>query len=299
MFTKGLYFLKRLDLKDVAVILIVIIAGGYILIAPIVFPIFKKQILKIPSLPKEKFTERKVIILRKPIYRIQDIVPINCKSVMPIVYTKVISLKGLPIKEKKKKFIDIILPSILIANFNIQVKRKKILLIQEKLEKNVPLTKEEEEFLEKMLNDYKAHSIFELLEKVNTHPPSLIIAQAAIESGWGTSRFFVEANNVFGMWTFNKKSKRKIKASRNNVYLLVYPDILASVEDYYYSLNVGNAYKRFRFIRLKTKDPLKLSNYLDKYSILRENYVKRIKTIIKSNNLTVYDSCKLDPTYID
>ncbi|EDP73852.1 glucosaminidase domain-containing protein, partial [Hydrogenivirga sp. 128-5-R1-1] len=123
-------------------------------------------------------------------------------------------------------------------------------------------------------------------------------AQAAIESGWGTSRFFVEANNIFGMWSFNKKNSLKIKAKKSNVYLKKYPDILASIEDYYYSINVSWAYKNFRYVRLTTKDSLKLANHLEKYSILRKTYVKRIKTIIQHNNLTYYDSCRLHPDYI-
>jgi len=150
-----------------------------------------------------------------------------------------------------------------------------------------------------MLNKYKANSLGELLTKVNTHPPSLILAQAAIESGWGTSRFFVIANNVFGMWTFNKNQPLKIKAKNSNVYLKVYKDILQSVDDYYYSINVSWAYSKFRLVRLKTSDPLKLSNYLDKYSILRDRYVKRVKRIIKENNLTKFDTCKLNPSFIN
>jgi Bax protein len=136
------------------------------------------------------------------------------------------------------------------------------------------------------------------IEKINIHPVSIVLAQAAIESGWGSSRFFVKGNNIFGAWTWDKKAK-KIPASKNKkVFLRKFNNILESVEDYYYSLNVSWAYKKFRLVRLKTSDPLLLSKHLDKYSILRKRYVEKIKTVIKENNLQQYDNCKINPDYI-
>ncbi len=241
---------------------------------------------------------KEIIVIYKKINNLKDIVPVKCESVIPIVYTKVISLDNLPVKEKKKKFIDIVLPSILIAEFKIEQERKLIENIKNKIATGKALTKEEEKFLSKTLEKYKAQDIAELLEKINIHPISIVLAQAAIESGWGSSRFFVKGNNVFGAWTWNKKAK-KIAASKNKkVFLRKFNNILESVEDYYFSLNVSWAYKKFRLVRLKTTDPLLISRHLDKYSILRKRYVEKVKTIIQENNLQKYDNCKINPDYI-
>ena len=264
------------------------------------------MIIIFPKLFTEEHTEpyypeaglENIIIIYKEANKVEDIVKIECENVLPIVYKKVPSLNNLPVKIKKTKFIDIVLPSILIANFKIKTKRKRIITIRKKLEKGEKLTYSEERFLSQMLKEYKTDSIEELLKRLNTVPVSIAIAQAAIESGWGSSRFFVEANNVYGMWTFKKNRKNKIKAKNNKVYLKKYPDILSSVEDYIYSLNVSWAYERLRLVRLKYSDPLILSNYLEKYSTLRKKYVKRVKTIIMENNLEKYDNCKLNPDYI-
>lgn len=292
-------FFKSLKIGEIILIVAIVGVSIYVIVAPFFLPQFKSEILNLSYTEKQSKSLEKIIIIRKRINTFEDIIPIDCNSVIPVVYTKVISLKPLPVEQRKKKFIDIILPSILIKNFQIQKTREKLLKISKKLHSNKPLSEDEERFLENLLAKYKANSLKELLTKVNTHPPSLVIAQAAIESGWGTSRFFVLANNVFGVWTFNKNQSINIKAKNSNAYLKIYKDILQSVNDYYYSINVSWAYSKFRLVRLKTDDPLKLSNYLDKYSILRDRYVKRIKRVIKDNNLKRFDTCKLNPFFVN
>ena len=287
-------FFKKANIWEWFLVIVITGIGIYV----IVMPVMPKLNLSVrENLNQEKKPED-LIILYKDISSPKDIVPINCSAVLPIVYKNAISLKSLPIVQRKKKFIDMILPSILIVNYKIQKTRDKIIKIYKKLELQKPLTDDEEKFLNEILDKYKASSIKELLEKVNTQPPSLIIAQAAIESGWGTSRFFTQANNIFGVWTFDKKNASKIKARGANVYLKKYKNLLESIEDYYYSINVSWAYKKLRKVRLISKDPLKLADYLDKYSTLRDIYVKRVKAVIKQNNLTFYDNCKLDKSYI-
>lgn len=292
-------FFKSLKIGEIILIVAIVSVSIYVIVAPFFLPQFKFEILNLSYKEKQSKPLEEIIIIRKRINIFEDIIPIDCNAVIPVVYTKVISLKPLPVEQRKKKFVDIILPSILIKNFQIQKIREKLLKVSKKLQLNKPLNENEKKFFEELLDTYKANSLKELLTKVNTHPPSLVIAQAAIESGWGTSRFFVLANNVFGVWTFNKNQSLKIKAKNSNVYLKVYKDILQSVDDYYHSINVSWAYSKFRFVRLKTNDPLKLSNYLDKYSILRDRYVKRIKRVIKDNHLERFDNCKLSPFFVN
>ena len=247
---------------------------------------------------KSGFVFKKIDIIYKQINRPTDIVPVNCSQVVPVVYTKVISLDNLPVEIKKKKFIDMVLPSVLIINFELKQYRDFVKYIKKKLENNQEILPQEEELIGKLLEKYKADGLNELLTKLNTNPISIVLAQAAIESGWGSSRFFVRANNLFGVWTFNKKYASKIKANKSNVYLKAYPDILKSVEDYYNSINLSWAYRKFRLVRLQTDDPFLLTNHLEKYSILRRVYVHRLKNIIKANGLKKYDSCRISPDFI-
>ncbi|HHG74805.1 MAG TPA: mannosyl-glycoprotein endo-beta-N-acetylglucosamidase [Persephonella sp.] len=247
---------------------------------------------------KPGFVFKKIDIVYKQINRPTDIVPVNCSQVVPVVYTKVISLDSLPVEVKKKKFIDMVLPSILIVNFELKQYREFVKYIKKKLENNQEILPQEEELIGRLLEKYKADGLNELLTKLNTNPVSIVLAQAAIESGWGSSRFFVQANNLFGVWTFNKKHASKIKAKKSDVYLKAYPDILKSVEDYYHSINLSWAYRKFRLVRLQTNDPFLLTNHLEKYSILRHVYVQRLKSIIKANGLEKYDNCRISPDFI-
>ena len=228
----------------------------------------------------------------------KDVVPIlNCNKVLPIVYTKPIDFNGLNKKLKKKKFIAYMLPQILIVNHNIEEERKTIIRIREKLKIGEDLTEGEEAFLTKLLTEYKAQSIDELIERLHTNPPSLILAQAIAESGWGTSRFYLEAKNAFGITAFGKTKRNALKMYGANIYLRRYDKVINSIQDYYYSINVSWAFKRFRKVRLSTQDPFKLSKHLTYYSTLRNVYIKRIANIIKINGLKKFDKCKLDPTY--
>ena len=289
-------FYKRLSGREKITVFLVLFIF-FIVLLKAIHDVRTYRIIKKEELEKA-FKFKKVIVLYRTIHRYSDIVPVNCSAVVPVTYTKVIPLSELPIPERKKKFINMVLPSILIVNFYIKQDRDFVLYVKKKIEKGKELLPFEEEKLKKLFEKYKAEDLNELLEKMNINPVSIVLAQAAIESGWGTSRFFVEANNIFGVWTFNKKYASKIKASKSNVYLKAYPSLLDSVWDYYYSINMSWAYKKFRLVRLKTDDPLLLSNYLEKYSILRERYVEKIKIVIKTNNLTKYDNCRLSPAYI-
>ncbi len=281
--------------KEVFIVIILLGTASLVILALIFSHFFSKE----TSEPYYKETGlKRIVIIYKEASSAKDILKIECKNVLPIVYKKVPSLKTLPVKEKKEKFIDIVLPSILIANFKIKSKRTKVIKIRKKLEKGEKLTYSEKRFLSDILREYKTDTLEELLKRLNIVPVSMALAQAAIESGWGSSRFFTEGNNVYGMWTFKKDRKNKLKAKNNRVYLKTYPDILTSVEDYIYSLNVSWAYEKLRFVRLKSYDPMILSNYLEKYSILRKKYVKRVKTVIMENNLEKYDICKIHPAYI-
>jgi len=207
-------------------------------------------------------------------------------------------LLNTPPSKRKKLFISLITPAALRANCIIEKEREKFLKIKKKIEEEKPLKEKEKYFLKKLKKVYETDNLNELYYRVNILPPSIVIAQAAIESGWGTSRFFLEGNNLFGIWTFSN-STAHIKAKNSAARVKKYPSSLYSIEDYYHNINTGWAYKELRKERLKTKDPLILANYLKNYSILREEYVRRIKRVITKNNLQRFDKCSFNNCSID
>ncbi|SMP16535.1 Bax protein [Desulfurobacterium pacificum] len=206
-------------------------------------------------------------------------------------YPSHVSLSYLPPKERKKEFIKLMLPLIEKANEEVMKERKFLLSIKGK-KKLTPL---EEKKLKELKKKYKADSYEELLKRVNIVPVSLVLAQAAIESGWGTSRFFTEANNAFGIYSYSKKRKC-LKAKKSGACLKVYPDLYESVKDYIYNINVSWAYKDFRDARSKGASLDTLIKELEKYSVMRKQYTELVKNVIKNNNLTDFDGYALSFT---
>ncbi len=202
-------------------------------------------------------------------------------------YPSHINLKNLPVNERKKRFIELLVPLIREANREVLEERKFILRVKGK--KN--LSEEEKKRLEFLMRKYRAKSVKELLLKVNTVPVSLILAQGAIESGWGTSRFFTEANNIFGIYSF--KGNRCLKARSSNACLKVYDNLYSSVKDYIYNLNVGWAYRKFRELRARGADIFTLAESLELYSTKKKEYVELVKNVVKKNHLERFDEPEL------
>lgn len=227
-----------------------------------------------------------------------DIVDIIDSLVLPYDYQNVISLDSLPVEEKKQKFIDLIVPAVLVAKHNLEQEQKKLNKLMAK--DTSKLKTKEKEFIRSIIDKYKTDNIDELNTKLHTHPSSIVVAQAAIESGWGTSRFFVEANNIFGIWTYNSDIP-SIKAlgqrSGRQIYLKKYSSLSESIESYFLTIALG-PYDDFRNERLVSNDPFDLIKHLTSYSEKRMEYVKQIGIVLRKNNLTKYDNYIIDPKYI-
>ena len=222
-----------------------------------------------------------------------DVVKIESPLVKPILYTKSVNLDNLSIAQKKRTFIDMMLPSILLAkHYLLEDKRHLLALL-----KKDKLSESDRLWLTKKRHLFKAKSNEELYEKMEIHPTSIIIAQAIIESGWGTSNFFKKANNVFGIWSFNSNDKRMAASKKRGdktIYLKKYNSVEESIADYLLTLSTKDAYKEFREKRLETQDPFELIRYLGNYSELRDEYIENLKNTIKKNKLLAYDSYHLD-----
>jgi Bax protein len=208
-------------------------------------------------------------------------------------------LAELDVNEKKEKFVQLMLPTILIVKEEILEKKRKTEKIYAKMKSGKKLKKSENEFLERLLSEYKVEdeSIEELLVKLSPPPPAIVLGQAIIESGWGTSRFFKEANNVFGIWSFDETEPRVPSkfGYRNGykVYLKKYNSLKECLEDYFYKIAVLSYYKKFREYAYKTENYVELTKHLENYSELKQEYVVRLNKIISENNLDSYDKYTL------
>jgi Bax protein len=125
------------------------------------------------------------------------------------------------------------------------------------------------------------------------HPQSITIAQAAMESAWGTSRFFKEANNIFGMWSVNSHEPRiaagEQRGGKKTIYLKKFNTLEDSVRAYYLTLSRAKTYKKFRQLNYETDNPYTIINGLVNYSEKGEEYVKELAQMIRYNKLTNYD----------
>ncbi len=136
----------------------------------------------------------------------------------------------------------------------------------------------------------------ELLNKINSIPISLILAQSIIESGWGASRFAQEGNALFGQWTWKNNDGIKPKENLNaNFSVKNFDSLLDSVNSYLLNLNTHPAYKSLRNFRMSQYNAGKnitgndMANFLDKYAEIGFAYVTKLKNMIEKNKLSIYD----------
>ena len=207
-------------------------------------------------------------------------------------------------KKRKDFFIQIVLPLILKENNNIKLDRKRLFSIINKSNN----TKLEKKWLEKKYKQYGVASkdLSVLKIRMDEIPVSLAIAQAAKETGWGTSRFAQEGNALFGQWTWSGEGLQPKDADKNEGHKVMKFNVLqASVRAYQRNLNTHSSYKEFRKERAKLRDQglmldsLILSKYLDQYAETGDQYVEVLQKIIKQNNLKDFDDAKLLPSSIE
>jgi len=235
----------------------------------------------------------------------------NLKDVRKTKLVKPVKLSLLPneikkienTKKRKNLFIQIILPLIIEENNRIKLDRKKLFTI---LNKNHN-SNSENKWLNQKFEQYGVlnKDLSTLKVRMDTIPVSLVIAQAAKETGWGTSRFALEGNALFGQWTWSGEGIRPADADNDATHKVMKFKILkSSIRAYQRNLNTHSGYKEFRMARAELRDNgrnldgIILATYLDKYAETGKEYVKIIKQIIKQNSLTDFDDVKLLPSSI-
>ncbi len=201
-------------------------------------------------------------------------------------------------KLKKETFIKIVLPLIVAENEKILADRKKLITLTGKKF----TTDLEKQWIRQKLLEYKVKKgdLQELIIRMDVIPTSIALAQAAKESGWGTSRFALEGNAIFGQWTWSGQGIAPLDRDSNKKHkILKFPILRASVKAYQNNLNTHKSYIKFRDKRdnLRKKKMkivgLELTGTLNNYAQTGSEYTKILNQIIKQNNLTDFEPVRL------
>jgi len=207
------------------------------------------------------------------------------------------------VRRKKQAFFSYLLPKIRHENDKIRANRRLLLVIRDELRTGETLGDDDIRFISTLKARYRLKhqadlrsSVNDLLIRVDVVPESLVLAQAASESGWGTSRFATQANNLFGVWCFREgcgliPMRRDVGLTHE---VTKYDSVQHSIVDYIYTINTHSAYIGLRNIRATTRsekqhfDGLALAEGLLRYSTRGIDYVREIQQLIRVNNLQKY-----------
>ena len=201
-------------------------------------------------------------------------------------------------KLKKETFIKIVLPLVVAENDKILDDKIKLKRITSKK----MTTDKEKSWLRLKLREYKVKNsdITELDKRMDIIPVSIALAQAAKESGWGTSRFALEGNAIFGQWTWTGQGIEPLnKGKHENHKILRFPILRASVKAYKNNLNTHKGYAEFREKRYsyrkrnKSIKGLNLTDTLDRYAQTGKEYTDILEQIIKQNDLSDFETVQL------
>ena len=224
----------------------------------------------------------------------------NKKLVKPIYFTQfpkdLDELQSTRLK--KDTFIKIVLPLIVAENERILADRTKL----KRVSKKKQTSDLEKQWLRQKLLEYKVKkgNMNELLSRMDIIPTSIALAQAAKQSGWGTSRFALEGNAIFGQWTWSDNGIAPLNRESNKSHkILKFPILRASVKAYQNNLNTHKSYVNFRnkrsVMRAKNKDisGLELTDTLKNYAQTGSEYIKILNQIIRQNRLTDFEPVRL------
>ncbi|GJM13140.1 MAG: glycoside hydrolase family 73 [Pseudohongiella sp.] len=205
------------------------------------------------------------------------------------------------IDAKKQQFFDFLQDFVRYENSLISDSRLRLLGYAEIVDEGTALTGQEREWLTDLAIAYEVeeqtisdHALLdELLMRVDVIPASLVLAQAANESAWGTSRFALEGNNIFGQWCFEEGCgiipNRRIEGATHEVKS--FDTIEAAIEGYFRNINTHHLYEDFREERARLRrlgqglNSIELVEGLERYSQRGSNYIDEVQTLIQQNDL--------------
>ena len=207
---------------------------------------------------------------------------------------------------KKQAFITMLLPYIEAENRRLTTLRRQVVSLVDSIEAGASLSQDAQQRLKKLAREYRIEgnpltdmaARSELLRKIDIIPASLALAQAVNESAWGQSRFALEANNLFGIWTYDQdKGLKPLRREKGKTHLVrIFDDYRDSVRYYMYTLNSHPAYSELRRIRQQLRDANRavdghqLAEGLEKYSAKGRAYIELIQELIRKNRWVLLDS---------
>lgn len=212
-------------------------------------------------------------------------------------------------KRRKQQFVSVMLPIILRANELILADRGRLMAIRDRIERDGSAGKRQRNWLEGIARTHRVKlstpatvdQVNQLLFRIDVIPPSLALAQAAMETGWGTSYFAQEANALFGEWTWNEEEgilpRARDEGKTHRIKSFEY--LLDSVRSYMINLNRHTSYRDLRDRRAELRDHnlvvtgSALAPSLIDYSERGADYVSDILSIIDYNDLDGLDSARL------
>lgn len=209
------------------------------------------------------------------------------------------------IDERKQAFFDYFLPIIAVQNQHYAQIRRQLLQLDQRLRDGKTLTPRQRRLFDKIAARYPAQDealpvserLQQLLLRVDELPPSLVLAQAATESAWGTSRFAREGNNFFGQWCFKPGCGLlpHARAPGKRHELATFANAEAAVAAYFHNINKHKAYAEVRRLRAELRQqqlPLRgeaLVSGLQRYSERGGAYIRDLRALINNNKLHQYD----------
>lgn len=244
--------------------------------------------------------QKKTLVLKTELIQVDSlsqVILLTDSLVKPVIYSGLHGLAEQPVPEAKALFISAILPSVLIVKRELREARGRLRALQSA----ETWLASDSAYVDSLASRYKAPDLNSLLVRMETIPNSIVLAQAALESGWGQSRFFLEGNNIFGIWSYNPEEPRipaRLARKDRVVHVRHYGDYTECIRDYFKTLGSAPAYRDLRHELQETRDPFALLPHLKYYSEQREAYVNQLRLLIRRNDLTRYDRYVIDPSYI-
>lgn len=273
----------------------------YIVLSIAILSVLAYFTIKIGYLPPEFYEPQTLTTINIENDSISDIVEITDSIVKPILYTNLLLNEEASPDIYKQQFINQILPAVLIVKFRYEELIKVTEQLTKRIEEGKTIPEEKQMLLDSLMNCFRANSYQNLLIRLKPHSTSLVLAQAALESGWGTSKSTQKGNNLFGIWTTPSDSNMimlKDKISDKHVYMKKYESIDESIDHYFLTIGRNDAYLEFRNQRYNEENVYELIKHLNRYSELKSDYTRLLRIMVRANDFEKYDSYKLDSSYI-
>lgn len=234
------------------------------------------------------------------------------RAPVPRVYLAALpdDLKALSdVGHRKSLFLRSLLPIVLRENELLRAQHSRLLAMRSLRAQGRPLGHADRRWLETMAARYDTGTddLDALLRRVDAVPPSIALAQAAMESGWGSSRFAREGNAIFGQWTWSEGDAGIVPRARTvgaSYRIRAFETVADSVRAYLHNINTAGAYRQFRALRAQMRreseplDGIRLAAGLSRYSVERGVYVRKLRSLIAHNRLHELNRARLSGTYL-